>query len=834
MSMTRVLFRSILLPVLLSSGAIQAANFEVNTFNVDAVDFDLTDDLCDINAAAEGDQCTLRAAVQQANATVGGDEITFAAAAPIVLTIPGVGGDINGDLDITQSLTIRGALDENGNPINTIRNDVPTERIFDINLPFGETFIVESLHLLDTHSGLRGGAIRVQDWSEAIINKSVFSGNSAPSGGGAVAAMGIHTFLTIRNSDFHENESNIEGAAVYGEGLIIIENSSFWNNTNHDLTSRETIHAAGNGGDAGSLIVHNTTISGNSGGIYADNGDATVRFSTIVDNAQYGLRLEKWFGFGFGLDFELSSSIVAGNEVSDCYRQGLFVGTNYDHYNFIGDGQAFNTESSCMYKADTNLYGDPGLSSELTPVDNLPSRVRMPSSMSLALDRIPELAPECTIVGLSLDQRGVQRSIDSDNDGERQCDMGAVELIPGELKPPPSFQVNTYNIDAVDFDITDGRCDINAVVIGDQCTLRAAVMQANATLGPNQIGFRSADPVILSLPPIRNYIDTANNGDLDITESLIIIGIVENGLPLTSISNSAINQRILDIKVPAGESVILEGLHLLDSDSDLYGGAIRVQGNSAVSLVGVELSGNSALSGGGAVAAIGSNTRLTIRDSDLHDNSAEHNGAALYSEGETGIKNSSFWNNINNDAGNREAIRATGAGVFSMRSSTVSNNSAGIRVDKSEAAIIRASTIVDNTQFGLHVAKWFDPILQVHLHGSIVAGNALDCAFYGASMIKNISHNLIGDGGASCAAGTNIVGDPGLAPGLTSVANALSRVRMPLPGSPVIDEVPLFNLACTGITFDQRGIARPIDGDGDGDAQCDIGAVELLPEEATP
>lgn len=156
MFVLRVLFSSILLPVLLSSSAIQAASFEVNTFNVDAVDFDLTDDLCDINAATEGDQCTLRAAVQQANATPGGDEITFAAATPIVLTIPGGGGATNGDLDITDTLTIRGILDGEGNPLITIRNSVPNERIFDINLAFGalgETFILDSLHLRDTHSG---------------------------------------------------------------------------------------------------------------------------------------------------------------------------------------------------------------------------------------------------------------------------------------------------------------------------------------------------------------------------------------------------------------------------------------------------------------------------------------------------------------------------------------------------------------------------------------------------------------------------------------------------------------------------------------------------------
>ena len=49
-------------------------------------------------------------------------------------------------------------------------------------------------------------------------------------------------------------------------------------------------------------------------------------------------------------------------------------------------------------------------------------------------------------------------------------------------------------------------------------------------------------------------------------------------------------------------------------------------------------------------------------------------------------------------------------------------------------------------------------------------------------------------------------------------------VHQPLPGSPAVDQT-IAALACP--SFDQRGLSRPRDGDGDGGAVCDIGAVEL-------
>lgn len=48
----------------------------------------------------------------------------------------------------------------------------------------------------------------------------------------------------------------------------------------------------------------------------------------------------------------------------------------------------------------------------------------------------------------------------------------------------------------------------------------------------------------------------------------------------------------------------------------------------------------------------------------------------------------------------------------------------------------------------------------------------------------------------------------------------------PLPTSPLIDAIPAGSPACPAADVDVVGTSRPIDGDGDGVAACDIGAVE--------
>src|SRR3989441_11636576 len=103
-----------------------AATFTVND-TADAVDAVLGDGTC----ATAGNTCTLRAAIQEANAHTGADTI-MVPAGTYLLTISGRGEDaaVTGDLDITDDVTITGA-----GATSTIVNGNGIDRAFEILSP---------------------------------------------------------------------------------------------------------------------------------------------------------------------------------------------------------------------------------------------------------------------------------------------------------------------------------------------------------------------------------------------------------------------------------------------------------------------------------------------------------------------------------------------------------------------------------------------------------------------------------------------------------------------------------------------------------------------------
>ena len=115
---------------------------------------------------------------------------------------------------------------------------------------------------------------------------------------------------------------------------------------------------------------------------------------------------------------------------------------------------------------------------------------------------------------------------------------------------------------------------------------------------------------------------------------------------------------------------------------------------------------------------------------------------------------------------------------------------------------------------------------------TIVAGNLdstgaeSDCA----GTVTSDGHNLLGTA-AGCdyhARASDLVG---VKSKLGPLANngGPTRTHLPMPGSPAIDAWKVSGVGADGDCprNDQRGVFRPLDGNGDGQLACDIGAVEV-------
>ncbi|MGE0702611.1 MAG: choice-of-anchor Q domain-containing protein [Vicinamibacterales bacterium] len=160
-------------------------------------------------------------------------------------------------------------------------------------------------------------------------------------------------------------------------------------------------------------------------------------------------------------------------------------------------------------------------------------------------------------------------------------------------------------------------------------------------------------------------------------------------------------------------------------------------------------------------------------------------------------------------------------GTLEMVNVTVSGNyGTGLRMYNGASGVLTHVTIADNT-FGL-VA---DEAAQITLWNTIIAANlgTADCLTQGASV--GGAGSLLGE--STCLNGfpdpSNIFEtDPKLGPLAPNGASLWTHALK--PGSPAIDAA----LPERCVTPDQRGVARPKDGNGDGVAQCDIGAYEFV------
>ncbi len=252
------------------------------------------------------------------------------------------------------------------------------------------------------------------------------------------------------------------------------------------------------------------------------------------------------------------------------------------------------------------------------------------------------------------------------------------------------------------------------------------------------------------------------------------------------------------------------------TDSTIFGNSTvnggGIQSSGPLAITNSTISGNSAPIGGGILfSGSATATAVTIANSRISDNSGPFGGGLYIAGVAVTITDSAIFGNEG------EAVRIDNEGDFNSESSltmvnsTISGNEMGVLVAGQSAThpdrIVTTTncTIFDNGEWGILVENQPE-VPAFLLQNTIIAGHTLDLV--DVTLDPASSHNLIG-------------GDPRLEPLADNGGPTLTHAL--LPDSPAIDAGDNAYAPAT----DQRGFARIVDGNGDGAATVDIGALEL-------
>jgi CSLREA domain-containing protein/uncharacterized repeat protein (TIGR01451 family) len=396
--------------------------------------------------------CTLRAAIQQTNALLVLEAITFAITSPITLSITGAGGDAAvGDLDITDDLIITG-LGQNQTIIDG-GNSAAVGGVLHVAATASVTISGVTIRHGNAGANTYGGGIRNE--GTLTLRNSSMSENGAASGGG-IANFGL---LTIANSAIDGNRASSNGGGIYNRydpninssgGRAAVLDSTISGNR------AEGVLSSGGGIDNQSVAtLTNVTISGNAaaqdgGGIRVFSTDpAALQLNnvTIADNTADSD--DDGTGDGGGMAnsaggiVSFKNTIVAENtdrsgQAPDCTGGATAQGPNMVSlgYNLVGN----NARCAIAIKSGDRIgTGANPIDPRLASLQGASSAVRThrPLSGSPAVNAgSPALPGGQGSACAATDQRGLARPQGA------ACDIGASEAILADLQIAQSVSRN--------------------------------------------------------------------------------------------------------------------------------------------------------------------------------------------------------------------------------------------------------------------------------------------------------------------------------------------------------------------------------------------------------
>jgi CSLREA domain-containing protein len=323
------------------------------------------------------------------------------------------------------------------------------------------------------------------------------------------------------------------------------------------------------------------------------------------------------------------------------------------------------------------------------------------------------------------------------------------------------------------------------------CTLREAIVAANGNAPVDGCVAGEPGPGVTDvvLVPAGIYVlaiagageDAAQSGDLDLTDSVSIEGA---GARSTVIDAAGID-RVFDVG-NVGAAILDVTLRAGDAGGGNGGG---IQNGGTLTVAGCAIEGSSAAGPGGGVR---NDNDIFILDSTLSGNTTGDHGGGMDDHGSSLLENVTV-------SGNTVTGGGLGGGLYNLGGTTMT---------------VRSSTIVGNISgagTGLHNG------------GSTTVANLLLVGSCDGAVATSSGGSLESPGngcGFDAASDQVDVADPAL--GVLEDNGGGTDTHALLAGGPAIDTGE------TGLCpdFDQRGEARPFDGDHDGTADCDVGAFE--------
>jgi CSLREA domain-containing protein/uncharacterized repeat protein (TIGR01451 family) len=346
----------------LAPRAAVARTYTVNSTG-DSHDANPGDGVCADSTGA----CTLRAAIEEANADTGVTQINVPAGT-ITLTL--------GELNPTASMFITGA----GASSTIVDQTTSSSRVFDVSS--GSTEI--SGMTIEGGTANDGAGVYVQSASLTLASDTISANNaSTTSDDGGGVYVDYYGALWLTNS-------NVLGNSAYIGGGLYVYGRAYLNGSTIGRSAAGQGNSATNGGggvyvDDGNLAADNSTVEGNTGSYYAGGiynyGSTELNGGSVTGNTVDAGVHNYAFGAGIYNDYSLSlTGTIVSNNLTRGYRAfggGIYNGRDLQLTDVsVGGNETLNTGNDefsgggGIYNGDTLQMTGGSISNNISTFDN--------------------------------------------------------------------------------------------------------------------------------------------------------------------------------------------------------------------------------------------------------------------------------------------------------------------------------------------------------------------------------------------------------------------------------------------------------------------------------